>query len=142
MNLNINPKYNTYSLSIILHLLHHSEDYNDIWVSNYPSISSQLKNFFNDENCGCKSIIVQNYYKFRFEVDLFTVKFLNDNPKVLDLENFCEQLGRQDLRGTIFSIKNSLAEYKEFLSTLHQKRAYFNNFNSIVIDNNIVFSFF
>ena len=142
MNLKIDPKYNTYSTSIIFHLLHNNEDYKNLWIKSYPEISQQAENFFKNENCGCRPVLLQNYKRFKFDIDVLTVNFINENPSSIDIDEFCKTKGSQDLRGTMFSINNNVGSYKDFLAALQQKNASFNNFNAITIDDKIVVTFF
>ena len=43
-------RYNTYSLSVVLYLLHNSEEYNKIWLDKYQAISDPISNFFKKLN--------------------------------------------------------------------------------------------
>jgi len=142
MSLSINPKYNTYSISIVFHLLHNNEDYKNLWVSKFPDTEHQADNFFKDENCGCRPVLLQKYKKFRFEADLMTVEFINENPDVIDIDDFCTQVGGQELRGTMFSIPNTESDYKDFLAALQQKNAQFNHFNVLQMGEKIIVTFF
>ena len=142
MNLEIDKKYSTFSISIIFHLLHNCEDYKNLWIEKYPELSSQVNNFFKNTNCGCRPVLLQNYKKLRFDIDVFTVDFINNNPDIIDVDEFCKKTGSQDLRGTMFSIDNNIASYKDFMASLQQKNASFNNFNAFIIDDKIVVTFF
>ena len=142
MNLDIDAKYSTFSTSIIFHLLHNSEEYKELWKEKYPHLNSQLDNFFKNENCGCRPVLLQQYKKTRFDIDVMTVDFINNNPDVINIDEFCETTGSQDLRGTVFHIPNNVSSYKDFLASLQQKRASFNTFNAILIEDNIVVTFF
>lgn len=142
MNLEITKDYSTYSTSIVLHLLHNSEDYNNIWKEKYPELSNQLNNFFKNENCGCRPPILQNYIKNRFHIDVFTVDFINSNDSKFDIENFIKEKGSQNLRGAMFVLDNNISSYQDFLASLQQKKASFNNFNAINIGDKIVVTFF
>lgn len=142
MNSKIDPRYSTFSVSIIFHLLHNNEEYKNIWVENYPHISNQAENFFKNENCGCRPVLLQNYRKFRFDIDLLTVNFLNDNPDVLDFDEFCNSVGSQDIRGAAFSVNNNQNDFKDFLATIQQKNYSFNYFSTQTFDDKILVSFF
>lgn len=142
MKLDIDSKYSTFSTSIIFHLLRKSEEYKNLWIEKYPQYTNQLNNFFKNEHCGCRPVLMQQYKKLRFEIDVFTVNFINENPDVLDVDKFCKETGSQDLRGTVFSINNDMNAYKDFMASLQQKNASFNGFNTITIDDKIVATFF
>lgn len=142
MNLDIDPRYNTYSLSIVLHLLHNNLDYNKLWISKYPQTESQASNFFKNSECGCRPVLVRNYKKFRFSIDCMTVDFINQNPSVLDFDNFCKTVGGQDLRGTIFSVENTESAYKDFVATLLEKKSLFSYYNTVSIGDRILITFF
>lgn len=142
MNLTIDSKYSTFSISIVFYLLHNNEKYNLLWQENFPDLSNQAKNFFENQNCGCRPPLLQNYLKNRFSVDVFTVNFINENPESIDITSFCEKIGEQNLRGTMFVIENSVSSFKDFMASLQQKRASFSNFNAINIEDKIVVTFF
>lgn len=135
-------RYNTYSLSVVLYLLHNSEEYSKIWLDKYQTISDPISNFFKNEECGCRPVLIQNYHRYRFDIDFFTVKFINDNPEVVNFDKLCSEVGGQDLRGTIFSINNTVSDFKDFLSSVQQKKASFNYFNTVTIQDKILISFF
>lgn len=138
----IDKRYSTYSTSIIFHLLHNNEDYNKLWIENYPDTEPQATNFFNNENCGCRPVLLHKYKKFRFDIDLFTVDFLNKNPDVINFDEFCESVGRQDLRGTMFSVKKSESSFKDFFANLQTKNSSFSYFNTLVLEDKILVTFF
>jgi len=142
MNLKIDKRYSTYSISIVLYLLHNNKSYNDLWVSNYPDTEMQAINYFKDVNCGCRPVLLQKYTKQRFDIDVMTVDFINSNPECLDFNSFCESNGGQDLRGNIFSVQNKESDFKDFMSTLKEKNARFNSFNTLVIEDKILITFF
>lgn len=135
-------RYNTYSIPAIFHLLHHSEDYSKLWISKFPDTQVQAENFFKNENCGCRPVLLQKYYKHRVDVDLFTVYFIHENPNCVNFDDLCKNVGGQDLRGTIFSVNNSIGDFKDFLSSLQQKKASFNHFNTVTIGDKILVNFF
>jgi len=142
MNLTIDPRYNTYAISIVFYLLHNNEDYKNIWIENFPETEHQANNFFKDENCGCRPVLLQKYKKFRFDADVITVKFLNENPEALDFDDFCTNIGGQELRGTMFSVPNTEGDYKDFLASLQQKKAIFSHFNVLQMGEKILITFF
>ncbi len=142
MNLSIDSRYSTFSTSIIFHLLHNNERYNLLWQDKFPNLSNQASNFFKDQNCGCRPPLLQNYLKNRFTIDLYTVEFINKNPDSIDINEFCETVGEQNLRGSMFVIESTTNAFKDFMSSLQQKRASFSNFNAINIDDKIVITFF
>jgi hypothetical protein len=141
-DLNIDDRYSTYSISIILHLLHNNEEYNKLWISHFPQTESQASNFFKDENCGCRPVLLQTYKKLRFKADLFTVKFLIDNPSVINFDEFIQNVGGQDLRGSMFSIKKTESDFKDFMSIIQQKKAAFTYFNTVALEDKILITFF
>lgn len=142
MNLEIDKRYSTYSLSIILHLLRKSEDYKNLWCEKYPKTEGFANNFFKNENCGCRPHLVTQYKKDRFNADIMTVNFLNENPEVLDLPEFFESTGGQELAGHVFAIPAQEGHYKDFLAALHQKNAIFSHFNTIQLNDKIILTFF
>lgn len=121
-NLNIDDRYSTYSISIILYLLHNNEDYNKLWISHFPQTENQASNFFKDENCGCRPVLLQTYKKLRFKADLFTVQFLIDNPSAINFDEFTKEIGGQDLRGSMFSVNKTESDFKDFMSIIQQKK--------------------
>lgn len=142
MNLEIDKRYSTYSISIVLYLLHNSQNYNDLWVSRYPDTEMQAKNYYKDINCGCQSVLLQKYTKLRFDIDVMTVHFINKNPECIEFDSFCETHGGQDLRGNMFSIKNKESDFKNFMSTLKEKNARFNSFNTLTFEDKTLITFF
>lgn len=142
MDTKIDSRYNTFSTSIIFHLLHNNEKYKNLWVENYPLVKNQANNYFDNENCGCRPVLLQNYRKFRFDVDLMTVNFILKNPDVLNFDEFCTSIGNQEIRGTVFSVNNNPNDFKDFLSTIQQKNYSFNYFNTQTFDDKIIISFF
>ena len=142
MNLEIDKRYSTYSISIVLYLLHNSQNYNDLWVSRYPDTEMQAKNYYKDINCGCQSVLLQKYTKLRFDIDVMTVHFINKNPECIEFDSFCETHGGQDLRGNMFSIKNKESDFKNFMSTLKEKNARFNSFNTLTLEDKTLITFF
>ena len=142
MNLEVDKKYSTFSTSIIFHLLHNCEDYKNLWLDKYPDLSNQINNYFKNVNCGCRPVLLQHYKRLRFDIDVFTVNFINQNPEVIDLDEFCKKTGSQDLRGTMFSIDNDLSSYKDFMASLQQKNASFSSFNAFIVDDKIIVTFF
>jgi len=142
MNLEIDKRYSTYSISIVLYLLHNSQNYNDLWVSRYPDTEMQAKNYYKDVNCGCRPVLLQKYTKLRFHIDVMTVNFINQNPECIDFNSFFETYGGQDLSGSTFSVKNKQSDFKDFISTLKEKNSRFNSFNSTIIDDKILITFF
>jgi|TARA_B110000305_G_C19321138_1_gene579007 hypothetical protein len=142
MNLEIDPRYSTYSLSIILHLIHNNEDYKNEWIKKYPKTESFATNFFNNENCGCRPKLVSQYKKDRFHADVMTVNFINSNEDVIDFDKFCEENGGQDLTGHVFAIPASEGHYQDFLAAIQQKNATFSHFNTIQINEKILLTFF
>lgn len=142
MEFTIDKRYSTFSTSIVFYLLHNNEDYNNLWIENLPELENQCKNFFKDEKCGCRPPLMQNYLKFKFEIDRFTVDFLNRKEVDFDFDDFCSNHGSQNLRGTVFSVDNTIAAYKDLMASVQQKNASFNFFTSIIIEDKIVISFF
>ena len=142
MNLEIDPRYSTYSISIVLHLLHNNEEYSKLWISKYPQTESQASNFFKNENCGCRPVLLSTYKKHRFQIDVFTVDFINSNKKSIDLEKFFEENGGQDLAGHVFAIPEGEGHYKDFLAAIQQKKGRFSYFNTMQIDGKILVTFF
>jgi len=140
MNLNIDQRYSTYSASIVFYLLHHNQEYSNIWKDKYPQFVNQLDNYFKDINCGCRPPLIQFYRKNRFEIDVFTVDFIN-NQNLIDFDSFCEKFGGQNLRGAMFSIPNNESSYKDFLASLQVKNASFNNFQTLQFDDKILITF-
>lgn len=141
MNLEIDPKYSTYSTSVVLHLLHNNEAYNKLWIEKFPDTKSQASNFFKNENCGCRPVLLSTYKKNRFHVDLFTVDFINKNKKTFKLKEVLDK-GGQDLAGHVFAIPEGEAHYKDFLSAIQQKNGRFNYFNTLQMDGKILITFF
>lgn len=142
MNLNIDERYSTYSKSIVFYLLHNDEKYSELWKSKYPQFENQLNNFFKDVNCGCRPPLLQHYNKHRFEVDVLTVNYINENKPEFNFDNFCSEYGGQDLRGAMFAIPATKSDYKDFLSSLQVKKANFSNFNSLKLGEEILITFF
>lgn len=142
MNLTIDSRYSTFSISIIFYLLHNNKNYNLLWQEKFPELSNQANNFFENENCGCRPPLFQNYLKNRFSIDVFTVNFINENPQSIDLEVFFQEIGEQNLRGAMFVIDASINSFQDFMVSLQQKKASFSNFNAINIDDKIVVTFF
>jgi hypothetical protein len=138
----IDPRYNTYATSIIFHLLHNNEEYNKLWIEKYPDIEPQATNYFKDVNCGCAPVLLQKYRKFRFDIDFLTVDFINKNPDSINLDDFCQNLGRQELRGTMFSVNKTEADFKNFVASLHKKNASFTFFNTLELEDKILVTFF
>lgn len=91
MNLEIDKRYSTFSTSIVFHLLHHEEEYHNLWKSKYPQFENQLNNFFKDINCGCRPPLLQFYKQNKFAIDLFTVDFLNKIN--FNFDEFCTKYG-------------------------------------------------
>lgn len=142
MSLSIDSRYNTYAVSIVFHLLHNNENYKNLWIEKFPDTENQANNFFKNENCGCRPVLLQKYKKFRFDADVMTVTFLNENPDVLDFDEFCINTGGQELRGTMFSIPNTESDYKDFLASIQQKKAVFSHFNVLQMGEKIIITFF
>lgn len=142
MNLEIDQRYSTFSLSIVLHLLHTNEDYSKLWVSKYPSTEGPAKNFLKDENCGCRPSLVFQYKKDRFFADIMTVNFLNENPDTLDFDSFCKEKGGQELKGHVFAIPAEEHHYKDFLASLEQRRGIYDHFSTLKMDDKILITFF
>lgn len=142
MNLDIDPKYNTYSVSIVLFLLNNNESYNKLWKEKYPDTETAASNFFNDPNCGCKPVLLSQYRKDKFNADIMTVSFINENPDCINFEEFYEKYASRDIAGHIFSIPEGEGNYKDFIATLQEKRYIFKFFNTIKIDGRILFTFF
>ena len=141
MNLDTDPRYSTYSISIIYYLLHHNETYNNEWKLHYPENQEQLKNFFKNVDCGCWPVLLQTYRRNRFQIDLMTVNFIN-SINDFDVTEFINSQGRQDLRGTMFSIKDNISEYKDFLANVQAKNADFDYFNTLRVEDKIIINFF
>jgi len=142
MNLSIDQRYNTYSLSIVLHLIHTNSEYNKIWCDKFPDTVSQASNYAKNTDCGCRPVLVKKYRQFRFEADIMTVGFINDNPSCINFDKFCEEVGGQDLHGTVFSVNNTESDFKDFLAILQQKKASFQYFNALPMGEKILVSFF
>ena len=143
MNLEIDKRYSTYSISIVLYLLHNNQNYNDLWVSKYPDTEMQAKNYFKDVNCGCQACsYCRSIPNSEFDIDVMTVNFINQNPECIDFDSFCETHGGQDLRGNMFSIKNKESDFKNFMSTLKEKNARFDSFNTLTLEDKTLITFF
>ena len=142
MKLDIDSRYSTFSLSIVLYLLHNNEDYNKLWISKYPTTEGQAKNFFKNENCGCRPALVFQYKKDRFPADLFTVNFINENKGSLDFDKFCKEKGGQELKGHVFAIPAEEHHYKDFLASLEQRRGIYDHFSTLKINDKILITFF
>ena len=54
----IDHRYSTYSIPIIFYLLHNNEDYKNKWVERFPENENQANNFFKNENCGCRPVLL------------------------------------------------------------------------------------
>lgn len=142
MDYNIDTKYSVYSASIIFHLLRSSKAYNDLFVKHHPDLAGPLTNFYSNEDCGCRANIYKRYKKLRFQIDLMTVKFINENPECIDIKSFCDSIGELNLKGTMFSIPNTESDLKDFLSKMNIKNASYSGFNTIVIDDRILITFY
>lgn len=142
MNLKVDQRYNTFSIKIVLHLIHNSKQYNDLWVKNYPDTETAASNFFNDSNCGCKPVLLSQYKKDKFNADVMTVNFINENPESINLEEIFKDDTERDLHGHIFSIPEGEGHFKDFISTIQEKRYSFKFFNTTKMDNKIFFTFF
>ena len=142
MKYEIDLQYNQYSEAIILHLIRSSEEYLNLFISQHPDLEPQLSNFHENENCGCRPVILMRYKKVRFQIDLMTVKFINDNPDVINLTDFCSNLGHRNLAGSIFSIPDTEADFKDFLSGIKAKGDTYNGLNTLHLDNRILVTFF
>lgn len=140
--LDIDPKYSTYSLAIVLHLIHNNEEYKNLWCEKYPQTSSFANNFFKDENCGCRPGLVSQYKRDRFNADVMTVNFINTHEGCIDLDKFFNGEGSQDLEGFVFAIPATEGHYKDFLASLQQKNAKFSHFNTIQLNDKIILTFF
>lgn len=138
----IDPRYSTYSTSIILHLIHNNENYKNLWVDNFPDVAQPANNYFKNVNCGCRPALVSLYKKLRYEVDFITVNFIKENPKCLDFDDFCKNKGKQDLRGAIFSIRKREADFKDFMASLQEKNAEFSAFNTLELEDKFLITFF
>lgn len=142
MKLEIDSRYSTYSLSIVLHLIHNNEDYKNMWCEKYPDTSSFANNFFKNENCGCRPHLVNTYKKDRFNADLMTVNFINENPDSINLEEFFSSNGGQELQGHVFAIPATEGHYKDFLAAVQQKNGIFSYFTTLSIEDKILITFF
>lgn len=142
LKLDIDPRYSTYSISIILHLIHNNEEYKDLWCKTYPNTEPFANNFFKNENCGCRPNLVNQYKRDRFNADLMTVNFINTHEDVIDMDKFCEEVGGQNLDGFVFAIPATEGHYKDFLASLQQKNAKFSHFNTLQLNDKIILTFF
>jgi len=138
----IDHRYSTYSIPIVFYLLHNNEEYKNKWVERFPENENQANNFFKNENCGCRPVLLHTYQKLRFEADSMTVDFINSNPDCIDFDKFCEEVGGQNLRGAIFSVRKRESDFKDFMATLQQKKAEFNAFNTLELEDKILITFF
>ena len=119
LKLDIDSRYSTYSLSIVLHLIHNNEEFKNLWIEKYPSTESYANNFFKNENCGCRPSLVTMYKRDRFNAD-----------------------GSQNLDGFVFAIPATEGHYKDFLASLQQKNAKFSHFNTLQLNDKIILTFF
>jgi len=142
MNLEITEKYNNYSTSVFLYLLHNNKEFNSKFIDAYPDLEGPASNFFNDENCGCKPRLVVRYKKSRFQLDLMIVQFINENPDCINLDSFFESEGFKDISGATFAVNNTEADYRDFLATIGSKNIKHNGFSSVPINDKILVSFF
>lgn len=142
MKLDIDSRYSTFSLSIVLHLLHNNEEYSKLWISKYPNTENQAKNFFKNENCGCRPALVFQYKKDRFSADLLTVNFINENEGSLNFDEFCKEKGGQELKGHVFAIPAEEHHYKDFLASLEQRRGIYDHFSTLKLNDKILITFF
>lgn len=156
LNLEIDSQYSTFSLSIVLHLIHNNEEYKELWSKKYPNTAPFANNFFKNSNCGCRPNLVNQYKRDRFNADIMTVNFINThedpfkkkNPKEgeedekLDLKGFCDKVGSQELNGFVFAIPASEGHYKDFLASIQQKNAEFSHFNTLQLNDKIILTFF
>jgi len=141
MSLTTDSRYSTYSLSIVLYLIHNNEDYKNLWCEKYPNAKQYAENFFKDENCGCRPGIIKQYKLDRFHADIMTVEFINKNKDCLNFDEF-EKIGKRDISGHVFSIPKSEGHYQDFLASLQQKNTTYSHFNTTVIDDKILVTFF
>tara|TARA_B100000497_G_C7309058_1_gene208356 strand:- start:108 stop:536 length:429 start_codon:yes stop_codon:yes gene_type:complete len=142
MKLQIDKRYSTYSLSIVLHLIHNNEEYKNLWCESYPESESYANNFFKNENCGCRPRLVEAYNLDRFNADIMTVNFINENPEAINLEEFFKSSGGQELKGHVFAIPSTEGHFKDFLSSVQQKNGIFSHFNTLTIEDKILITFF
>ena len=96
------------------------------------TIFEAASNFFNDPNCGCKPVLLSQYRKDKFNADIMTVSFINENPDCINFEEFYEKYASRDIAGHIFSIPEGEGNYKDFIATLQEKRYIFKFFNTII----------
>ena len=121
--------------------MHNSEDFNNKWIEKYPDNKPYAKNFFKDENCGCRPKLIQQYKRDRFNADIMIVDFINENEGVIDF-NAMDQDAERDISGHVFSIPATEGHYQDFLASLHQKNAHYKHFTSIIIKDKLVLTFF
>ena len=141
MNLSIDSRYSLLSLGIFLHLMHNDETFKNAWVEKYPESEDYANNFFKNENCGCRPRLIQTYKRNRFDADLFIVNYINENEGCVDF-NELEQKAERDVTGHVFSIPAAEGHYQDFLASLHQKNAYYSHFNTMVLGDKIILTFF
>ena len=142
LKLDIDSRYSTYSLSIVLHLIHNNEEFKNLGVEKYPSTESYANNFFKNENCGCRPSLVTADKRDRFNADIMTVNFINTHKDAIDLDKFFEEDGSQNLDGFVFAIPATEGHYKDFLASLQQKNAKFSHFNTLQLNDKIILTFF
>ena len=142
MNLDVHEQYSQYSESIILHLIHNSEKYKDLWIEKFPETKDQANNYFNDVNCGCSPVLLHQYKAARFHADLMTVDFINSNSDAFNMEDFMKTNPAKHVQGHVFSIPAQESSYKEFISSLQANRFIFNHYITTQIDDRILITFF
>jgi hypothetical protein len=142
MNLDIDKRYSQYSESVVLNLIHTNEEYRDLWISKYEDTEDQANSYFKDINCGCSPVLLANYKKNRFPIDVMTVDFINKNPECIDLDKFISEKAPRYVAGHIFSIPEGEGHYKEFIASIQADKFIFNHFTTLKVDDRILITFF
>ena len=142
MNLDIDKRYSLYPATIVLHLIHSNESYNNLWVSKYSDTEMQASNYFKDVNCGCSPVLLATYKRNRFPIDIMTVNFINENPDCIDFDEFCNEYAERDIAGHVFSIPEGEGHFKDFVANLQTKRYKFKHFETLKSDDRVLITFF
>jgi hypothetical protein len=140
-DLYIDKRYNRYSLYVILYLIHNNENFKNKWVEKFPDQDSYANSYHKDENCGCKPRIVTRYKEDRFSADCLTAEFINQNEGCIDFDEV-EEKASPDITGHAFAISATEAHYQDFLASLQQKNAMFNNFVPVTLGDKLIVTFF
>ena len=140
-DLYIDKRYNRYSLYVILYLIHNNENFKNKWVEKFPDQDSYANSYHKDENCGCKPRIVTRYKEDRFGADCLAVEFINQNEGCIDFDEV-EEKASPDITGHAFAMPATEAHYQDFLASLQQKNAMFNNFVPVTLGDKLIVTFF